>query len=130
MQTFTIEETAHYFKLLPESVREQLSVSRMKLLAERNERPRPHLDDKIVTSWNGLMISAFAKAYQVLQEPIYLDRALKAARFFKQNMYHETTGTLIRSYRESPSKVDGFLEDYAFLIQGKCSYLYIEARLR
>ena len=100
-------------------MQDRLSDARSKLFGEREKRPRPHLDDKLLTSWNGLMISACAKAYQVLREPSYLERALKAVRFIRNHMYNEEKGILARSYRVTASTVEGFLEDYAFLIQGK-----------
>jgi uncharacterized protein YyaL (SSP411 family) len=68
----TIAETAAYFQLDPTHVQSILSNSRKALLVERNARPRPHLDDKIITAWNGLMISAFAKGYAVLGKIEYL----------------------------------------------------------
>ena len=89
--------------------------AKQKLKAAREKRPRPHLDDKIVTAWNGLMITGFARAFQVLQEPRYLDAAQRAASFLQQSLYGRR---LLRSYREGPGMTCGFAEDYAFLIQG------------
>ncbi|MBV8486140.1 MAG: thioredoxin domain-containing protein [Verrucomicrobia bacterium] len=95
---------------------EQLLVSAQKKLFEvRSRRPRPHRDDKIVTAWNGMAISAFAKAYQVLGEVEHLQVAQRAADFIQQHLYQKR---LLRSYREGPSSVFAFAEDYAFLIQG------------
>lgn len=68
----TIAETAAHFKLEPAHVQSILKNSRKALLVERNNRPRPHLDDKIITAWNGLMISAFAKGYAILGKNEYL----------------------------------------------------------
>jgi uncharacterized protein YyaL (SSP411 family) len=95
-----------------------LSSAREKLLSARSQRPRPHLDDKIVTAWNGLMISAFARAYQVLGDDAFLDSARRAAEFVRTRLYQPESGTLLRSYREGPATVAGFADDYAFLIQG------------
>jgi uncharacterized protein YyaL (SSP411 family) len=89
--------------------------AKQKLKAAREKRPRPHLDDKIVTAWNGLMITGFARAFQVLQEPRYLQAAQRAASFLRQNLCGRR---LLRSYREGPGMTCGFAEDYAFLIQG------------
>jgi uncharacterized protein len=86
---------------------------RLKLLRDR--RPRPHLDDKIVTAWNGLMISALARASRQLRSSAYLEAAEGAAEFFRQEMY---PGQLLRSYRNGPGETHGFAEDYACLIQG------------
>jgi uncharacterized protein YyaL (SSP411 family) len=64
------------------------------------------------------MISGLAQAAQALQDPKIGQLAEKAALFIKNNMYQADSSTLIRSYREGPSSIEGFLEDYAFLIQG------------
>jgi uncharacterized protein len=98
---------------------EQLVAESQKLLFEaRAKRPRPHLDDKIVTAWNGLMISAFARASQVFDDPAYLDTANKAGDFVRQKLFRVETNTLLRSYRHGASEVNGFASDYAFLVQG------------
>ncbi len=95
-----------------------LASAREKLFAAGAQRPRPHLDDKIVTAWNGLMISAFARAYQVLGNDADLAAARRAAGFIREHLYRAESGTLLRSYREGPAAVAGFADDYAFLIQG------------
>jgi uncharacterized protein YyaL (SSP411 family) len=91
-----------------------LAASREKLLALRSKRPRPHLDDKVLTAWNGLMISAFARAGIALGEPHYLEAATRAAEFLRKNLTID--GDLLRSWREEPGTIRGFAEDYAFLI--------------
>jgi uncharacterized protein len=118
IQRHTIAETAERFKKSEEEVRQSLARSRDKLLVIRNQRPRPHLDDKIITAWNGLMISAYARAAQILDEPRYLDAATQAAKFVRTNLYDEKSKLLIRSYREGRSNIEGFADDYAFVIQG------------
>jgi hypothetical protein len=94
-----------------------LEESRQKLFELRARRPRPHLDDKIITAWNGLMISAFARASQILDEPAYLQAAAAAAAFLRAELYDAKRQTLLRSYRQGAGAVEGFLGDYAFLIQ-------------
>jgi uncharacterized protein len=89
--------------------------SRATLLAGRGKRPRPHLDDKILTSWNGLMISAFALAGAVLNEPRYADAARRAEEFVIGKMYRN--GVLLRRYREGEAAIPGFLDDYALFAQ-------------
>ena len=95
-----------------------LAQSRQKLFSIRNKRPRPHLDDKIIAAWNGLMISAFARAAQVLNDAYYLEAATRAANFIRANLYDESRKILFRSYREGRGEVEGFADDYAFVIQG------------
>ena len=89
-----------------------------KLRGVRARRPRPHLDDKIITAWNGLMISALAKGAQVLGEPGHLAAAIRAAEFIQRELYDAARGVLYRSWREGRSSIEGFAEDYAALIQG------------
>jgi uncharacterized protein len=86
-----------------------------KLLAVRNKRPRPHLDNKVLTSWNGLQISALAKGYRVLGDLRYLQAAALAAKFLLAKMYSPATGQLLRRYCDGDAAVSAFLDDYAFL---------------
>jgi uncharacterized protein YyaL (SSP411 family) len=95
----------------------QLANAKQVLLAARSRRPRPHLDDKILTSWNGLMISAFAKGAQVLKSDEYLTAATEAANFLLTRMYDSDSGRLLRRFREGEAAIDGFLDDYAFFAQ-------------
>jgi uncharacterized protein len=94
----------------------QLQEARAKLLQLRSNRVRPHLDDKILTAWNALMISAFAKAAQVLEEPRYLAAAQRATGFILTRMYKPDSRTLFRRFRDGEAAIPGFLDDYAFLI--------------
>ncbi|KAG8389442.1 hypothetical protein BUALT_Bualt02G0229900 [Buddleja alternifolia] len=105
-----------------------------KLFDVRSKRPRPHLDDKVIVSWNGLAISSFARASKILKgEPEgtkpyfpvvgtdpkeYLEVAKKAAAFIREHLYDQQARKLQRSFRNGPSKAPGFLDDYAFLISG------------
>ncbi len=112
----SLAETAQNFSISEESVTVQLSDAAQRLLKVRSARVRPHLDDKILTSWNALMISAFAKAAQALDEPRYLDAASRAMEFILSSMYDDRTGLLLRRYRDGEAAISGFLDDYAFLI--------------
>src|SRR5437867_3688694 len=118
IQRHTLAETAKHFKKSDDEIRQSLTRSREKLLTIRNKRPRPHLDDKIIAAWNGLMISAYARAAQVLDDPRYLEIATRAAKFLRANLYEETSKLLYRNYREGRSDIEGFADDYAFVIQG------------
>ena len=107
---------------IPEgAVAESLERSRKILFDSRSKRPRPHLDDKILCAWNGLMISAFAKAGTALDDAgdrSYLETAEKAAAFVAKHLTDPDSGELRRSWREGKVLKTGFAEDYAFLIQG------------
>jgi uncharacterized protein len=114
----TMAETAKHFEKEEAEMREILAKSRVALLALRAKRPRPHLDDKVITAWNGLMISAFARAAQVLDDPAYREAATRAATFVRTQLFDAARKILLRNYREGPSTVEGFADDYAFVIQG------------
>jgi uncharacterized protein YyaL (SSP411 family) len=118
IQQHSPEAASKEFNSSQEEVRQLLNDSRMALLMVRDQRPRPSRDDKVITAWNGLMISAFARGARVLNEPRYLEAAARAAGFVQKKLYRETDGTLLRTYREGESKIDGFMDDYAFFIQG------------
>ncbi len=94
-----------------------LATARKKLLKVRDARPRPHLDDKAIVAWNGLMISALSRGYQGLGDESYLDAAKQAAAFI-QNRLLDTNGHLLRRYRDGEAAIEGFVSDYAFLIAG------------
>ncbi len=87
-----------------------------KLRQARNQREKPRLDDKILTSWNALMITAYADAYSVFHEKEFLQKANKAAGFILENIM-DKNGHLFHSYKNGQAKVNGLLEDYALLGQ-------------
>jgi len=88
-----------------------------KLLTVRNKRKAPHLDDKIIVSWNGLMIDAFAHAGKIFGKPEYVARARKAADFLLEHAI-DNEGSLKRIVVGGRAQIDAMLEDYAFLIKG------------
>ena len=95
-----------------------LNECRETLAAKRADRLRPHLDDKILTSWNGLMISAYARAHQTFGDPEYLRQAERAASFILEKLYDKNSGLLLRRYRDGEAKLEAHLEDYSFFVQG------------
>jgi hypothetical protein len=94
---------------------DSLPQSRAKLLDRRATRPRPHLDDKILTAWNGLMISAYARAGMYLRDSAYIQTARNAARFIREHLYD--IKRLLRSYRDGPGP-EAFPDDYAAMAGG------------
>jgi uncharacterized protein YyaL (SSP411 family) len=86
--------------------------TKQKVFQARTQRIRPHLDDKILTAWNSLMISSLAYGYQVLGDPAYLQAAEKASTFISKNLL--INGRLQVSYRQGPSDAQGYIDDYAF----------------
>ncbi len=112
-------ETAEHFNLSEEEVRKILSRSRNIMFQERLRRPRPHLDDKILTAWNGLALTALSKGFLYLKNRAFLDAAKKTACFIQNNLYDpESRRLLKRRWRDGHSGIDGLAEDYIFLIQG------------
>jgi uncharacterized protein YyaL (SSP411 family) len=106
----------------PEQVIAALGRARQVLFDARKTRPRPHLDDKILAAWNGLMIAAFARAARVLPEGTassrYLDAARRAATFVRDNMWRPAERRLLRRYRDGEAAIEGYAEDYAYLTFG------------
>lgn len=115
-QRRTIAETAGKFGMDETEMSRLLRDAQRTLLAARAKRIRPHLDDKVLTAWNGLMISAFAIGARVLDEERYAQAARRAKDFILQNLYKD--GVLLRRYREGDAGIPGFLDDYAFFVQG------------
>jgi uncharacterized protein YyaL (SSP411 family) len=96
---------------------------RSKLFEARETRPRPHLDDKVLTAWNGLMIAAFARAARVLSgrsaaTSTYLTAARRAADFIARSLWKPDERRLLRRYRDGEAAIDAYAEDYAYLIFG------------
>jgi uncharacterized protein YyaL (SSP411 family) len=111
-------DTAKTFGITPEEAERVIAEAKEKLIAERDKRPRPHLDDKVITSWNGLMISAFAKGYQVTGKKEYLEAASGSADFILDNLFDKEKKVLLRRYRDGEAKYEGSLEDYSFFVTG------------
>ncbi|MGP0075217.1 MAG: thioredoxin domain-containing protein [Bryobacteraceae bacterium] len=113
---FTGKNILYLRESLDDATEAELGPVKAALLALRSKRVRPHLDDKILTAWNGLMISAFAKGAQVLDDPRYLEAAQRAVGFILTRMYDGRSDILLRRYREGDAAIAGFLDDYAFFI--------------
>ncbi len=112
----SVEKTASRFNMKIEDVEKLLQDADQKLLKARHKRPRPRVDDKVLTSWNGLTVSAFAYAYQALRDEVYLTVARNSADFLLTHLMRD--GMLLRRYRDGEAAIDATLEDYSFLIQG------------
>lgn len=95
-----------------------MAAARQRLLEARARHPRPSLDDKVLVAWNGLMISALARASQAFDSAKYKEAAERAASFIHTRLYDGKTGLLLRRYRAGDAAIPAFVDDYAFLIQG------------
>ncbi len=112
-----LEEIAEYKGITLDELILRLGSIRNALFEARKSRIRPGRDEKVLTDWNGLMIAALAKASRVLNDPAYLQAAIKAADFFLKNMV-KTDGALFHRFAKGEKAIEGFLDDYAFLTFG------------
>jgi uncharacterized protein YyaL (SSP411 family) len=118
----SVADVARLTGRTPEQVVEALPRIRRALLERRGGRPRPPLDDKVLTGWNGLMIAAFARAART--QPASenaaenLAVAQRAARFIRATLWSESGERLLRRYRRGRADIDAYAEDYAFLVWG------------
>jgi uncharacterized protein len=111
-RSFPEEAIKQQFNLTQEQLGSKLSSIKEKLFLARSRRIRPGLDDKILTSWNSLMLTAFADAGRVLNRQDYLDVAIRNASFIRDNLYSD--GRLKHSYKNGVAKIQGLLEDYCY----------------
>lgn len=128
VQRHGLAETARECNLTAEVANDRLLAGLATLRRVRGARPRPLLDDKILAANNGLMISALARAHQVIERPDlvdgagaapeYLTAAIRAAEFLQRELFEAGTGLLYRTWRGGRGTTEGFAEDYAFVIQG------------
>jgi uncharacterized protein YyaL (SSP411 family) len=110
------EYFAEAFEITEQKLDEILQRSREKLLLVRNKRIHPGLDDKILTSWNALMLKGLINAYQAFADEVFLDLAIKNINFIQKNMMKEDGG-IHRNYKNGNASINGFLDDYALLIE-------------
>jgi len=109
------EEISEEFSISIEDIQKKKQEWKNILLPYRNKRPQPRLDDKTLTSWNGLMIKGYVDAYKAFQKKEYLDAALKNAHFIA-NQQLQSSGALLHNFKDGKSTINGYLEDYAAVI--------------
>ncbi len=115
IKSVTLPQLSEKYKKPLIEITEIISNSRKILLEKRSERVRPGLDDKTLTSWNALMLKGYVDAYKALGSKEYLDAAEKNASFIISNL-KKPDGGLFHNYKNGNSTINGFLEDYAFVI--------------
>jgi uncharacterized protein YyaL (SSP411 family) len=113
-----LDEAARDLGLTGEELARRLERERQALLRARDRRPRPLVDDKVLTDWNGLMIGAMARAGEQLGERRYVEAAGRAAEFVLSRLREPGTGALLHVWREGEARIPAFLDDYAFLVEG------------
>lgn len=102
---------------MPEALIEiQLHSAKRQLLSVRDKRVRPSTDDKILTAWNALMLKAYLEAYRSLGDEVYYEIAVKNGIFLSDKMM-QSDGKLYRNFKDGTTSIDGFLDDYAYLIE-------------
>ncbi len=114
--TLTLEQAAKFFKKDPAEIHKILGQSRAKLLEVREKRIRPFRDEKILTSWNGLMLSGIAEACKVTDNVHLREAAQRTVEFFYKKMFQG--GFLLHTYKDGQAKLRGYLDDYAFFAAG------------
>jgi uncharacterized protein YyaL (SSP411 family) len=122
----SLTEIAERENIDPIELARRLEVARERLLEARGRRPFPHVDDKILASWNGLMIGALARAAAIFENERYLAAAQAAAQFVITEMFSD--GLLLRSWRDGRAHVPGYLDDYAYLAQGLVELYHATSR--
>ncbi len=111
----TDDVIAKKYNLTIAALQQTIAADKEKLLAVRNKRIKPAIDDKILTSWNALMLGAYAQAYRAFGDSKFLAAALKNAEFLQKNAI-SPNGGISRNYKNGKSSVNGLLDDYAFTI--------------
>ncbi|MEF8882437.1 MAG: thioredoxin domain-containing protein [Halapricum sp.] len=113
----TVEGLADGYGLDESDVERRLESARQQAFESREDRPRPNRDEKVLASWNGLAISAFAEGGIVL-DPEYAEVAAEALSFCRNHLWEPEDGNLSRRFKDGEVKIDGYLADYAFLARG------------
>jgi len=111
-----LDQAARYFRREPQEIDRLLAEAKRKLFEEREKRVKPFRDEKILTVWNGLMLTGLAEAIRILPERRYLEAAEKTVGFIFSRMVED--GFLLHTYKDGQAKLRGYLDDYAFLALG------------
>jgi uncharacterized protein YyaL (SSP411 family) len=112
----TLEQAGKFFRRDPKAIESLVSDAKVKLFEEREKRIKPFRDEKILTSWNGLMLSGLAEAIKIARHPAYLEAANRTVDFIFTKMFRD--GRLLHTYKNGTAKILGYLDDYAFLAAG------------
>lgn len=112
----TLEQAAKLFRKDLKEVERFMADARAKLLQEREKRLKPFRDEKILASWNGLMLSGLAEAIKISPNPRYLEAAAKTVNFIFTQLVQD--GVLLHTYKEGKARLHGYLDDYAFMAAG------------
>jgi uncharacterized protein len=122
----SLSELSQKYGRPPEIIKKIISTALSSLFKTREKREKPGLDDKIITAWNGLMISAFAKGYRVTGNKDYLEIAKSALEFIGSNLSRDHN-RLYRTFKNGISKLNGYLDDYAFYVNALLDVFEIDS---
>jgi uncharacterized protein YyaL (SSP411 family) len=114
--TLTVEQAAKFSRKEEAQVEKLIAEAKARLFAEREKRVKPFRDEKILTSWNGLMLSGLAEASKILERPDCLEAAKKTVDSIFSRMFKD--GLLLHTYKDGKAKLLGYLDDYAFVATG------------
>jgi hypothetical protein len=112
----TVDQASKFFRKERGEIESIIVNAKAKLLAEREKRVKPFRDEKIITAWNGLMLSGLAEAIKILDKPVYVETAKRTVNFLFGKMFRD--GFLLHTYKDGQAKLLGYLDDYAFVIVG------------
>lgn len=115
IQNQSLKEIAKLNNIEISTLENKKKIWEQKLYIEREKRSKPRLDDKCLTSWNAIMLKGFVDAYKALEEEKYLKLALQNANFIIKNLW-SSEGNLLHNYKNQKSSINGYLEDYCFVI--------------
>jgi len=117
IQNQSLNEIANQQNISLERLEQKKKTWEQQLYLEREKRSKPRLDDKCLTSWNAILLKGFTEAYKALGNRNYLDIAIENAEFIVKKVWSED-GHLFRTYKNGKATINGYLEDYAHVIQG------------
>jgi uncharacterized protein YyaL (SSP411 family) len=123
----SLNHLAQKYHMTTEAIEGVINDASKRLLEVRSKRVRPGQDDKILTSWNGLMISGFAKGYKITGNKKYLDAAINAVNFIESKIA-KNDGRLQRAFKDGISKLNAYLDDYAFYVNALLDVFEIYAQ--
>ena len=112
----TLEQASKYFRMELGEIERVIADAKQKLFIEREKRIKPFRDEKIITAWNGLMLSGLAEAIKISPQPAYIDAANRTIEFIFAKLFRD--GFLLHTYKDGQAKLLGYLDDYAFTAVG------------
>jgi uncharacterized protein len=124
----SLKDLGQRYNRTPETIERIISDASKRLFELREKRVKPGRDDKILTSWNGLMISGFIKGYQVTNNKRYLEAAIKAINFIEIKIVQRDNARLQRTFKNGVSKLNAYLDDYAFYVNALLDVFEVDSK--